>query len=102
MLSDKGYRCLKMILNEQYDDIADFDTLHYLEECGYVSTAGNGSVYVTPLGDEACKEYEITETNCRYLEKNYTVSKRAHKLAIAAFIIPTLISIIAIIISAIF
>lgn len=100
MLSDNGYCCLQKILNEQYDAIKDYDTFNYLEKCGYISTAGNGAAYITPLGEEACKDYEIAETNRKYLEKNYKVSKSAHKLSIVAFIIPTIISIIALIFSA--
>lgn len=100
MLSDNGYKNLQIILHGHFDDIKDFDTFNHLEKCGFIATAGNGSPYITPLGEEACKEYEIAETNRKYLEDNYKISKSAHKLSIVAFIIPTIISIIALIFSA--
>lgn len=101
MLSDNGYQCLQKILHEQYENIKDFDTFAYLEKCDYIAHAGNGNAYVTPKGEEACKDYELAETNRKYLEKNYKISHRANKLSIIALVVPSIISIVAIIVSAV-
>lgn len=77
MLSDKGYHCLQLVRQERTDEIQDFDTYTHLENCGYIAYSGAKIAYVTPLGEEACKEYEVKNATKECAEEANKIAEKA-------------------------
>lgn len=98
MISSDEYQVLRMVQDEKYDDIKNFDSFENLCKKGFIAFTGQRVAYVTDAGLAALEEYErAVRTELAQTEAG-KIAKRANVWSGLSFVVSVLALIAAVLI----